>query len=126
MSVKVNMPTLVKKMRKAIDAKKVDIFESKNVDQVACMYSPRAGKSGCIIGVGLTPKQKAAINKDANNESNIETVISHKTLDIPAKYHSRLILLQEAHDNYNKKALRSRFRHLEASVKKDFPKSFTA
>lgn len=118
------MPIFIKRARKAIDKKSVDVLHEKFDNESGCFYS-KDGRT-CIIGSGLPDTVIRRIKARGLNESNLETVIDHGVLVVPDKYRDRLMALQSAHDEGDKRLMRSRFRHLEASVKRDFPKSFAA
>lgn len=121
---KVNMPVFIKRARKAIDAKKVDVLSDKFDNAAGCFYA-KDGRT-CIVGAGLPDPVIRRIKARGLNESDVATVIEHGVISIPTKYVNRIKKLQQAHDEGDAKLMRDRFRHLEASVKRDYPNSFKA
>lgn len=119
---KINMPVFVKRARKAIDAKNVDVLHEKFNNELGCFYS-KDGRT-CIIGAGLPDQVVRRIKARGLNESTVDTLVDHGVLALPEKYADRLVKLQQAHDEGDAKLMRGRFRHLEASVKRDYPNSF--
>lgn len=119
-----NMPAFVKRVRKALDNKTIAILD-KNYSATACYYEYADG-TNCVIGSGL-PKTVIAELKDRDrNGSGLSELIEDGLIKVPEKFKDRLLALQDAHDNEDVKGMRSKFRHLEASVKKQYPASFAA
>lgn len=121
---KLNLPVFVKRVRKAMDAKTIDVLTDKFDNEAGCFYSVD-GRT-CVIGAGLPATVVSKIVAQDFNDSTLSTLIEHNFVSIDEKFKDRLIRLQKAHDEGDAKAMRSRFRHLEASVKKKYPASFAA
>lgn len=114
-SVKLNMPTFVKRVRKTYETNRKKISaDGVYVD----------GNKVCIIGAGLSKKQLQTIVKAEGNFDSVSGLINRGVLQVDKKYAERLENLQNAFDSGDRETVRLRLRHLEASVKKAYPKSF--
>lgn len=113
--VKINMPTFVKRVRRTYQNKR-------NIIAADGAYL-EDGKVD-IIGAGLSKEQLKVVSRNTLNSQSITSLVKQGIVQVDKRYVERLGNLQAAHDNGDKEAVRLRLRHLEASVKKNYPAAF--
>lgn len=112
-----HLPSYVKRVRKVLDN------NPEILKRGACEYKCKNG-STCIIGAGLTKKQLNIVGTHQWNTENVQQLIENNVMRVDKRYAKRLRNLQLSFDQGTKEQTRLRFRHLEESVKKNFPASF--